>query len=123
MWNAYKEKVLIVLSVAAAISLALGLYETLGVEHPPGSPTPIDWVEGMAICIAIIIVVIVGGMMDWQKERAFVKLNATKEDREIKVIRSGKSYMINVADLMVGDVVHLEPGESHFFPQLHFPQF
>ncbi|KAH7353370.1 plasma membrane calcium-transporting ATPase 2 [Plectosphaerella cucumerina] len=111
MCNAYKEKVLIVLSVAAAISLALGLYETLGVEHPPGSPTPIDWVEGMAICIAIIIVVIVGGMMDWQKERAFVKLNATKEDREIKVIRSGKSYMINVADLMVGDVVHLEPGD------------
>ena len=112
MWAAYKEKVLIVLSIAAAISLALGLYETFGIDHPPGSPTPIDWVEGMAICIAIIIVVMVGGLNDWQKERAFVKLNAKKDDREIKVIRSGKSVLINVAHVMVGDVVHLEPGSQ-----------
>lgn len=33
-----------------------------------------------------------------------------KEDREIKVLRSGKSYMINVHDILVGDVLHLEPG-------------
>lgn len=46
MWNAYNDQVLILLTVAAVISLALGLYETLGVEHPPGSPTPVDWVEG-----------------------------------------------------------------------------
>jgi len=111
MWNAYNDTVLIVLTVAAAISLALGLYETLGKEHPPGSPTPVDWVEGVAICVAIIIVTMVGSVNDWQKERAFVKLNAKKEDREIKVIRSGKSYMINVHDILVGDVLHLEPGD------------
>ncbi|KAH7326649.1 calcium-translocating P-type ATPase [Stachybotrys elegans] len=111
MWNAYNDKVLILLTVAAAISLALGLYETLGVEHGPDEPTPVDWVEGVAICVAIIIVTIVGGFNDWQKERAFVKLNAKKEDREIKVIRSGKSFMINVHDILVGDVLHLEPGD------------
>ncbi|KAK0391528.1 hypothetical protein NLU13_1028 [Sarocladium strictum] len=111
MWNAYKEKVLIVLTVAAVISLALGLYETFGAEHPPGSPTPVDWVEGLAICAAIIIVVVVGGLNDWQKERAFVKLNAKKDDREVKVVRSGTTSMINVAELLVGDVVYLEPGD------------
>lgn len=111
MWGAYKEKVLIVLTVAAMISLALGLYETFGVEHPPGSPTPVDWVEGMAICAAIIIVVVVGGLNDWQKERAFVKLNAKKDDREVKVLRSGITSLINVAELLVGDVVHMEPGD------------
>jgi P-type Ca2+ transporter type 2C len=110
MWNAYNEKVLIVLTVAAVISLGLGLYETLGVDHSPGSPPPVDWVEGMAICVAIIIVVVVGGLNDWQKERAFVRLNAKKDDRQVKVIRSGKSFMINVAEVLVGDVVHLEPG-------------
>ena len=47
MWAAYNDQVLILLTVAAVISLALGLYETLGVDHPPGSPTPVDWVEGM----------------------------------------------------------------------------
>lgn len=111
MWAAYNDKVLILLTVAAVISLALGLYETLGVEHLPGSPTPVDWVEGVAICVAIIIVTLVGSLNDWQKERAFVKLNAKKEEREIKVIRSGKSFLISVYDILVGDVLHLEPGD------------
>lgn len=111
IWAAYNDTVLIVLSVAAAISLALGLYETFGAEHPPGSPTPVDWVEGCAIVIAIVIVVLVTALNDWQKEQAFVRLNAKKEDREIKVSRSGKTIMINVHDVLVGDVLFLEPGD------------
>ncbi|KAK3668530.1 plasma membrane calcium [Elasticomyces elasticus] len=111
MWMAYNDKILILLTVAAMISLALGLYETLGADHPPGSPPPVDWIEGLAICIAIIIVVLVGSLNDYQKERAFVKLNAKKDDRQVKVIRSGKSFMINVYEILVGDVLHLEPGD------------
>jgi Ca2+-transporting ATPase len=111
MWNAYNDTVLILLTVAAVISLALGLYETLGVDHGPNAPAPVDWVEGVAICVAIIVVTAVASLNDWQKERAFVKLNAKKEDREIKVIRSGTSFMINVHDILVGDVLHLEPGD------------
>lgn len=111
IWNAYNDTVLIVLTVAAAISLGLGLYETLGAEHAPGSPTPVDWVEGLAICVAIIIVVLVTALNDWQKEQAFVRLNAKKEEREIKVTRSGKAMMISVYDVLVGDVIHLAPGD------------
>lgn len=111
MWNTYNDKVLILLTVAAFVSLALGLYETLGVEHPPGSPPAVDWIEGVAICVAIIIVVAVGSINDWQKEKAFVRLNAKKEDREVKVIRSGKAVVINVHDILVGDIVNLEPGD------------
>ncbi|TQN66057.1 Calcium-transporting ATPase 2 [Colletotrichum shisoi] len=111
MWTAYNDKVIILLTVAAVISLALGLYETLGVEHDPEEGQPVDWVEGVAIVVAILIVTLVGSLNDWQKERAFVKLNAKKEDREVKVIRSGKSFMINVAEILVGDVIHLEPGD------------
>jgi Ca2+-transporting ATPase len=111
MWLAYKDMVLILLTIAAVISLALGLYETLGVDHPEGAPPPLDWVEGVAIVVAIVIVVGVGSFNDWQKERAFVKLNAKKDEREIKVLRSGKSEMISVNDVLVGDVIHLEPGD------------
>ncbi|KAK1689552.1 calcium-translocating P-type ATPase [Colletotrichum godetiae] len=111
MWGAYNDKVIILLTVAAAISLALGLYETFGAEHDPEEGQPVDWVEGVAIIAAILIVTLVGSLNDWQKERAFVKLNAKKEDREVKVIRSGKSYMLNVAEILVGDVIHLEPGD------------
>ncbi|KAL9942098.1 plasma membrane calcium [Verticillium nonalfalfae] len=110
-WQTYKDPILILLTGAAIISLALGLYETFGVEHGPDDPPSVDWVEGVAICVAILIVTLVGSLNDWQKEKAFVKLNAKKDDREVKVIRSGKSFMINVHDIIVGDVLHLEPGD------------
>lgn len=110
-WITFQEAVLIMLTVAGTISLALGLYETLGVPREPGSSTPIDWVEGVAILAAVIIVVVVASHNDWQKEKAFVKLNTKKEDREIKVLRSGKSMLINVIDVLVGDVIYLEQGD------------
>ncbi|EFQ35497.1 calcium-translocating P-type ATPase [Colletotrichum graminicola M1.001] len=111
MWIAFNETVLILLTVAGVISLALGLYETLGVDRGPGAPASVEWVEGVAILGAVIIVVIVGSHNDWQKEKAFVRLNTKKDNREVKVIRSGKSVMINVNEILVGDVLHLEPGD------------
>ncbi|KAF2277355.1 calcium-translocating P-type ATPase [Westerdykella ornata] len=112
MWQAYyKESVLILLTVAAVISLALGLYETFGVDHGPGAPPSVDWIEGCAICVSIVVVVMVGAVNDYQKDRAFIRLNAKKEARDLKVIRSGKSFTISVYDVLVGDVLHLEPGD------------
>ena len=109
-WIAYNDKVLILLTIAAIISLALGLYQTFGVTHEPGVPK-VEWVEGVAIIVAIVIVVVVGAANDWQKERQFVKLNKKKDDRVIKVVRSGKLREISVYDILVGDVVNLEPGD------------
>ena len=110
MWITYNDKVLILLSIAAAISLAVGLYQTFGTVHNAENP-PIEWVEGVAIIIAIMVVVVVGSLNDFQKERQFVKLNKKKEDRDINVIRSGKTVEISVYDILVGDVVLLEPGD------------
>lgn len=110
MWITYNDKVLILLSVAAVVSLAVGLYQTFGTVHDAEHPA-IEWVEGLAIIIAIVVVVVVGSMNDFQKERQFVKLNKKKQDRDVKVIRSGKSQTLSVFDLLVGDVVHLEPGD------------
>ncbi|KAH7012247.1 uncharacterized protein B0I36DRAFT_370013 [Microdochium trichocladiopsis] len=78
-------------------SLALGIYEAFGVEHRP-SKAPLGWIEVVAIYIAILIVALVFSLNVWQKERAFIKLKAKKEDREVKVFRSGKPYMISVHD-------------------------
>jgi Ca2+-transporting ATPase len=107
-WLAYNDKVLILLTVAAVISLALGIYQSVTVTD---GEAPVQWVEGVAIVVAIVIVVVVGAANDWQKERQFVKLNKKKEDRTVKVIRSGKSREISVHDVLVGDVIHIEPGD------------
>lgn len=107
-WMAYNDKVLILLTFAAVVSLALGIYQS--VTAKPGQ-SKVQWVEGVAIVVAIVIVVVVGAANDWQKERQFVKLNKKKEDRNVKVIRSGRSREISVYDVLVGDVMHLEPGD------------
>jgi P-type Ca2+ transporter type 2C len=109
-WIAYNDKVLILLTAAAVISLALGIYQS--VRPAPGDTgANVGWVEGVAIVVAIVIVVTVGAANDWQKERQFVKLNRKKEERFVKVVRSGKSREISVYDVLVGDVMHLEPGD------------
>ena len=46
--------------------------------------------------IAIIIVVLVGSLNDWQKERQFRALNEKKEDRTVKVIRDGREQQVNI---------------------------
>ncbi|KAI0686202.1 hypothetical protein C8Q76DRAFT_803961 [Earliella scabrosa] len=48
MWLALKNKVLVLLSIAAVISLALSFFEDLGAPHEPGEP-PVDLVEVVAI--------------------------------------------------------------------------
>ena len=106
IWKAYNDKILILLTIAAVISLSLGIYEAVA------GTSSVDWVEGVAICVAVLIVVSVGAANDWQKERQFIKLNKRKDDREVKAIRSGKSIQISVHDITVGDVLYLEPGDA-----------
>ncbi|PMB65313.1 Calcium-transporting ATPase 2 [Beauveria bassiana] len=110
MWITYNDKVLILLSIAAVISLGVGLYQTFGQAHEPGEPQ-VEWVEGVAIIVAIAIVVIVGSLNDYSKERQFAKLNKKKQDRLVKVVRAGKTTEISVFDVMAGEVIHLEPGD------------
>ena len=116
------------MSIAAIISLALGFFQDFGPGRVPGKP-PVDWIEGVAIVVAIFIVVcafqlshnvcalifiskvMVGSLNDWQKERQFRILNDKKEERGVKVIRSGVEHIIDVKEVLVGDIALLEPGE------------
>jgi Ca2+-transporting ATPase len=110
MWMALKDKVLILLSIAAIVSLALGLFQDLKPNRDT-TEAPVDWVEGVAIMVAIGIVVIVGSLNDWQKERQFQTLNEKKEERGVKVIRDGVEKVVDVKEVVVGDIALLEPGE------------
>ncbi|KAL4864246.1 hypothetical protein BDV12DRAFT_176467 [Aspergillus spectabilis] len=104
VWIAYNDKVLILLSIAAVVSLAVGIPQSV-------RGTGVEWVEGAAIIAAIFVVVTVGAANDWQKEWQFAKLNKKKEDRYVKVIRSGKTAEVSTYDIIVGDVMCLEPGD------------
>ncbi|KAJ5367251.1 ATPase P-type K/Mg/Cd/Cu/Zn/Na/Ca/Na/H-transporter [Penicillium brevicompactum] len=81
MWAAYNDHVLFLLTGAAIISLALGLYQTFGAAN------------------------------DYQKEFKFRKLNKKQQDRNVWVLRSGRTHEVPISDIVVGDVVHINPGD------------
>jgi Ca2+-transporting ATPase len=110
MWMAYNDFVLFFLTAAAAVSLAVGFYQAYATVRTPSNP-PIEWVQGVSILVAIVIIVVVGSVNDLEKERQFAKLNKKQQDRTVKVIRSGTSQEIPISDVLVGDVVHLESGD------------
>lgn len=110
VWTAFNDKVLIILSIAAVVSLAVGLYQTLGIEHAPNQPK-IEWVEGVAIIAAISIVVLVGSVNDYQKEKAFAKLNKKREDRRMAVLRGGQEQQTSIFELLVGDILRFQTGD------------
>lgn len=113
--EALSDTTIVILSIFAVISLMLGLYETF--YSPPdldeeGKPLPkVDWVEGCAILLAVVIIVLVTAVNDYNKERQFMKLNAKKEDRQVVVFRDGEKTYIPIGDLLVGDLLFLETGE------------
>jgi Ca2+-transporting ATPase len=34
-----------------------------------------------------------------------------KEDRNVKIVRGGQTKLVNIYDIVVGDILHLEPGD------------
>ena len=67
--------------------------------------------RGRHIIVAVLIVVGVGSINDWQKEKQFEALNEKREDRFVKVLRDGREQLIYVHNVVVGDIVLLEPGD------------
>ena len=112
MWMAMHDNVLILLTVCAVASLAVGLYEDFGATKQNCENEPkVHWVEGFSILVAVLIVLLAGSINDFQKEKQFRKLNAKKDDRKLKAIRDGEQQLISVYHILAGDILVLEPGD------------
>ena len=105
VWSTFKDRILILLTVAAAISLGIGIYEELaGLEE-------FAWIEGVAIMVSVVVIVLVNSLSDFQRERQFKALNDLASDRAVTVQQSGAKRRISIFDVLVGDIVHLQPGD------------
>jgi len=111
MWIALHDRIMIILSIAAIVSLSIGLYEDFGPGSENNDEPKVHWIEGVAILISVFIVITAGSVNDYQKEKQFRALNAKKDDRKVKALRGGENVMISVFDVEVGDVLLLEPGD------------
>jgi hypothetical protein len=97
--DALSETILLILIAAAAVSLAIGLY-----EDPKNG-----YVEGAAIFIAVFLVSNIQAFNDYSKELKFRELEASSaNDQRASVLRNGVVELINPADLVVGDIICLQ---------------
>ena len=75
------------------------------------SESEASWIEGVAILLSVIVVVLVTAGNDWAKERQFRGLQSKIEgEHKFTVIRNGDAKEIPVADLVVGDIAQVKYG-------------
>ncbi len=116
--EALKDPTLCMLMICAVISIGLSFYqpadefqdEELGSEIQVEAN--LEWVEGVAIMIAVVVVVSVTAFNDWRKEKQFRGLqNKLESDNMANVIRSGYVKQILVKDIVVGDLCLIKYGD------------
>eukprot|EP00730_Choanoeca_flexa_P001990 TRINITY_DN10871_c0_g2_i2.p1 TRINITY_DN10871_c0_g2~~TRINITY_DN10871_c0_g2_i2.p1 ORF type:complete len:1169 (+),score=386.65 TRINITY_DN10871_c0_g2_i2:156-3662(+) len=102
VWLALHDRTLIMLMIAACISLAIGI-STEGPE--------LGWKDGVAVLVAVMVVVAIDSLNDYSKEKQFRALNEVKNDRQVTVVRNGANTRISIYDLVVGDIVVMQTGD------------
>lgn len=79
------------------------------------SESEAGWIEGAAILISVIIVVLVTAFNDYTKERQFRGLqNRIEDEHKFSVIRGGEVNQIPVGEIVVGDICQVKYGEFFF---------
>ncbi|XP_062348071.1 plasma membrane calcium-transporting ATPase 1 isoform X14 [Cinclus cinclus] len=121
VWEALQDVTLIILEIAAVVSLGLSFYQ------PPGGNESLcgsvnvgeeeeeseaGWIEGAAILLSVVCVVLVTAFNDWSKEKQFRGLQSRiEQEQKFTVIRGGQVIQIPVADIIVGDIAQVKYGD------------
>lgn len=70
------------------------------------------WIEGFAILVSVIVVVLVTAFNDYSKERQFRGLQSRIEgEHKFSIIRGGEVCQISVGDIVVGDIAQIKYGD------------
>ncbi|XP_062276422.1 plasma membrane calcium-transporting ATPase 1-like isoform X12 [Scomber scombrus] len=122
VWEALQDVTLIILEVAAIISLGLSFYRPPdaerqncgsaagGVEDEGEADT--GWIEGAAILLSVVCVVLVTAFNDWSKEKQFRGLqNRIEQEQKFTVVRGGQVVQIKVSEIVAGDIAQVKYGD------------
>ncbi|XP_075966675.1 plasma membrane calcium-transporting ATPase 2 isoform X4 [Anarhichas minor] len=123
VWEALQDVTLIILEIAALISLGLSFY------HPPGESNgescgaagsgveddgeaDAGWIEGAAILLSVVCVVLVTAFNDWSKEKQFRGLQSRiEQEQKFQVVRGSQVIQLPVSDIVVGDIAQIKYGD------------
>lgn len=103
LWKLYLEKyrdpIIQILLIAAAVSLILAFVEN-------------DFMETIGIILAVFMATTVGFYFEMDAAKKFDVLTAINEDQPVKVRRNGKVMEIPRRDVVVGDIILIEVGDE-----------
>ncbi|XP_063542836.1 plasma membrane calcium-transporting ATPase 3 isoform X7 [Cydia strobilella] len=116
VWEALQDVTLIILEVAAVVSLGLSFYkpsdDDSDIGHLDEEEGHYQWIEGLAILISVIVVVIVTAFNDYTKERQFRGLQSRIEgEHKFAVIRGNEVNQVPISEIVVGDVCQIKYGD------------
>ncbi|CAN6243258.1 unnamed protein product [Urochloa humidicola] len=103
LWEACQDTTLVILIIAAVISLVLGI-STEGIKE--------GWYDGTSIAFAVFLVIVVTAVSDYKQSLQFQHLNEEKQNIQVEVIRGGRRIQVSIFDLVVGDIVALKIGDQ-----------
>mgnify|MGYP003304684139 CR=1 FL=1 len=71
-----------------------------------------DWYETVGIVIAIFLASFISSISEYGSEKAFAKLQEDASKIKCRVRRNGKLEEVNIDDVVVGDIILLQPGDK-----------
>lgn len=96
----FKDVMILILIAAAVISFVIACYEK----------DPMEFFEPLLILLIVILNAVIGVLQESKAEKALDALKSLSAPHA-RVIRGGKEAVIDAADLVPGDIIHLEAGD------------
>ena len=106
--EALEDKMIIILIISSIVEIGISLFNIF-IKNETNN---MDWLDGISIIIAIIVVVTVGSVTNYKKEMKFHDLNNFEnQNTKYDVIRNGNMQELHSDDLLVGDLVKIYSGD------------
>lgn len=109
LWLQFMEKfrdpLIIILLIAGFLSIGISVYEYFGLHEDSTV-----FFEPVGIFVAIIIATGIGFFFEWKADKEFTVLNKVNDDEPVTVVRNGDITKIARRDVVVGDIIVVEPG-------------
>ena len=111
LWRKFLAKLtdplIIILLVAAALSIGIAFYEYFGLGHDATA-----FLEPVGILLAVVLATGLAFIFETKADREFDILNKVNDDEPVRVIRNGQSQKIPKRDVVAGDVVMIGTGDE-----------
>ena len=111
LWRKFLAKLtdplIIILLVAAALSIGIAFYEYFGLGHDATA-----FLEPVGILLAVVLATGLAFIFETKADREFDILNKVNDDEPVRVIRNGQSQQIPKRDVVAGDVVIIGTGDE-----------